>query len=308
LDPHNAAAEWVVVPHRIPKDATSPADIPGPFTMWVHPQFDPSECILHVTLGDGKVYTFQFYTPLAIGKDKEAEQTADQAKKTKEPPPRPVAYARVRFRSPPPPQPAEADPVTPAGGPSVRQGGQSGASAKVVHSEDPPEADLQLLSPEAECGLLDFVRLLQSLPADRAVATAKANPVVQTVMRGSAAEDVGVFGRTHAVRLQWVCRDSTSGAMAFGVEIENRTPFSLTFSVSSWAVRVGHGAIYRATSARGARFVAPGATEYAQFVVSRDANGDPLRLDPGRNTFTPSVELLSTKSARPFQSRDVPTP
>lgn len=318
-DPNNAAAEWIVVPHRIPKTVTDIADVPPPFTLWVSPQFEPTECVLHVTLGDGKVYTFQFYTPLHVEtpKDEASQKVATEQGKGSKVPTRQVAYARVRFRAPVDASDIEAD--ASASNPSTTPGRDgrrgdrpstaAGAAAllpPVVRSEDPPEADLEPLTPEGELGLLDFVRLLQALPEERALATAQANPVVQSVMRGADPSDVGTFGQSHTVRLLWVCRDTTSGAMAFGLSVENRTPFALTFDPSSWAVRVGHGAVYRATAARGARFVAPGATEFAQIVIARDANGDPLRIDPARNSYTPSVALVSTKSARPFHSLDVP--
>jgi len=305
-DAGDVRAEWVAVPHRVPQGVTDVSEIPPPYTLWVNPQFEATQRVLHVTLGDGKVYTFLFSTPLKPEKPKEGE--------TAQPP---VAFARARFRAPvqgdadadrgaspgaaPGGPSMDASPAAGAGNPQVR-----GTHGGVTRSESAPEPTLRELTPEAEEGLLDFVRLLGALPRMRAEETATQNPVYETVFLEPAA-NTSKFGDTHAIRTFCVCRDTTSGALGLGVVVENLTNEKLTFDPQSWKLRVGHGAIYDATASRGGIEVGPKETVLVQFTIARDAQGRPLQVAVS-SMFTPSVRLTGRSPAKPIQLIPVELP
>jgi hypothetical protein len=288
-DAADVAAEWVLVPHTVPPEAKTIADIPPPYTVFAMPNVEPSFRILHVTLTNGRVYSFRLETPLRVGKAGGASTGGDV-----------VALSRVRFRVP-------GKPAIPAA--AGRQlSTDEGADAPPIHTptvkrvETVPEATLRECTPEIELGIVDFLRLLVANSRTRAVEVASASEVFES----SEKRDVYDFG-SFEIRVVWALRDTTSNAIGLALFITNRTVDTLALDPLSWALRAG-AKLYQPTTVKGGLEIPPQSTVPVFLVVARDRKtGRPLQLGVGTE-FQPSVRIAGRSSARPFNSYSVPLP
>ena len=297
-DEADTSAEWSIRAHAVPEGATRAEEIPGPFTLYLTPLTVASKRILHVTLGDSRIYSFLIYTvnPPQAGKEpKDAAKAPPAALKEHER--RILAYARVRFTpaassssSPDlaghgfaghaaPSDPVPAAPILPA----------------VERVELPPAPDLRAPTRETARGLTDYLRLIAALPAERAVQAAQQNPVFETVECGGPEQVYTADGFTLTVL--WAVRDTTSNAVGLAVRVVNGRPDRLLPDARTWAMRVG-SAIYGATDVAGPQIVEPHTSAVVALAFTRDLEGEPLRLAV-TNRFVPSVRV-SWGSARPI--------
>ncbi len=294
VDADETDAEWTAVPHRVPKSATSVEDIPGPYTLYITPLVAKTQRLLHIVLSDGRLYTFLCSTPPLPEKGRDGKMGAT------------IAHARIRWRggmvanTQAPAPVSTPTTVAPVSAPSFRPSREA-LPDDVKRVSAMPNAALREPTPETSSGMLDFLRLLASLPRDRAIATASSNPVYQTMEPASVEEDN--FGDTHGITVLFQSRDTTSNVIGLAVRVRNRSYQKLTLDVSSWKVRIGR-TLYRATRVRCPSVLAPGHSVDAQIVIERDAAGHLLDLDVA-NQFQPSVAVVARESAKPVQSFDL---
>jgi len=181
--------------------------------------------------------------------------------------------------------------------------GERSARADEVAAADgrPPENRTQrpapgpyrMPTPEMQLRLIRTMRLVRTLPPERARALVAADPALEWDDRRRAPRSFGPF----VLRLAFAIRDRTTDCLGLCVDVRNTTRRRLVFDAESWVVRAGER-VYPLRTADFANELEPEAAAVAWLVLARAQDGSPTRLLP-EGDLQVSVQLAATVNPHP---------
>jgi len=163
----------------------------------------------------------------------------------------------------------------------------------VIRTLRPAPSPDRTPTPEVQLGLIRTMRLVRTLPLERARALVAADPALEWDDRQRAPRSFGPF----VLRLAFALRDRTTDCLGLCVDVRNATRRRLIFDAESWVVRAGER-VYPLRTADFANEIEPEAAAVAWLVLGRAQDGSPTRLLPATD-FQVSVKLTATVNPHP---------